>query len=150
MPENDNIPKYMEDIVRKGDHIFCLSNVKLAASSKGLEIQNILQKKFRGEIQENPYTSAQIYPLLENYIDDTKLIALLSDLKKIERDVRNITAHQIVSVTEDWINRKVEMSSKDIMDLLKRLAANAGLSIKQEFWNSYDDMNKLIVDILCL
>ena len=42
------------------------------------------------------------------------------------------------------------MSSKDIMDLLKRLAANAGLSIKQEFWNSYDDMNKLIVDILCL
>ncbi len=88
--------------------------------------------------------------MLENYIDDTKLIALLSDLKKIERDVRNITAHQIVSVTEDWINRKVEMSSKDIMDLLKRLAANAGLSIKQEFWNSYDDMNKLIVDILCL
>ena len=78
------------------------------------------------------------------------MIALLSDLKKIERDVRNITAHQIVSVTEDWINRKVEMSSKDIMDLLKRLAANAGLSIKQEFWNSYDDMNKLIVDILCL
>ena len=150
VPENDNIPKYMEDIVRKGDHIFCLYNVKLAASSKGLEIQNILQKKFRGEIQENPYTSAQIYPLLENYIDDTKLIALLSDLKKIERDVRNITAHQIVSVTEDWINRKVEMSSKDIMDLLKRLAANAGLSIKQEFWNSYDDMNKLIVDILCL
>lgn len=53
-------------------------------------------------------------------------------------------------MTEDWINRKVEMSSKDIMDLLKRLAANAGLSIKQEFWNSYDDMNKLIVDILCL
>ena len=96
-----------------------------------------MQKKFRGEIQEN-------------HIDDTKLIALLSDLKKIERDVRNITAHQIVSVTEDWINRKVEMSSKDIMDLLKRLAANAGLSIKQEFWNSYDDMNKLIVDILCL
>ena len=64
--------------------------------------------------------------------------------------MRNVTAHQMVSVTEEWIQKKVDLSSKEIVDLLKSLAVYSGIPVKKEYWNSYDDMNQRIIEKLCL
>lgn len=70
--------------------------------------------------------------------------SLIDDLKKmrdVESKVRNVAAHEIVSVTNDWIKNRTEMTGEDIMKLLKRLVARAGIRAKAEYWNSYNDMN---------
>lgn len=72
---------------------------------------------------------------------DQNLIDDLKKMRDVESKVRNVAAHEIVSVTNDWIKNRTEMTGEDIMKLLKRLVARAGIRAKAEYWNSYDDMN---------
>lgn len=135
---------------RKGSGQLFLSKEKLEKSEEGREIQKILEAEFSGEIREEFYKSAQIYPILQAKTSDAELGFILEKLRSIEREVRNVTAHQMVSVTEEWIQKMVKMSSKEIVNLLKRLAVYSGIPVKKEYWNSYDDMNALLVEKLCL
>ena len=135
---------------RKGSGQLFLSKEKLEKSEEGREIQKILEAEFSGEIREEFYKSAQIYPILLAKTSDAELGSILEKLRSIEREVRNVTAHQMVSVTEEWIQKMVNMSSKEIVNLLKRLAVYSGIPVKKEYWNSYDDMNALLVEKLCL
>ncbi len=135
---------------RKGSGQLYLSKEKLDRSETGKEIRKILETEFSGELREDFYKSAQIYPILQTKTSDNTLKSILEKLKNVEKEVRNVTAHQMVSVTEEWIQKKVDLSSKEIVDLLKSLAVYSGIPVKKEYWNSYDDMNQRIIEKLCL
>lgn len=71
---------------------------------------------------------------------------LVDNLRTVEKNLRNIAAHQIVSITEDMIRKQTGFTGKQIMDKIKTAFSYAGINVKTEWWNSYDDMNKAIIE----
>ena len=59
--------------------------------------------------------------------------------------LRNLAAHQIISVTGIKIQSQTGYTGKQIMEMLKKTFAFAEMGIKKEYWDSYDDMNTVIV-----
>ena len=77
--------------------------------------------------------------------DDSALKEKANDLIEVEQKVRNVAAHEIVSVTEEWILKRIGKRPDDIMNIIQYLCSKAGIGSKKEDWNSYDDMNQKII-----
>lgn len=69
-------------------------------------------------------------------------------LIEVEHKVRNVAAHEIVSVTADWIQKRIGKKPEDIMAIIQFLCVKAGVGSRKEDWNSYDDMNQKIIQEL--
>lgn len=120
-------------------------------SETGLKILRAMEKRADNqELKEGPLSSMNILWIFQEFSDNGKLLDDLKSMREIESKVRNIAAHEIVSVTNSWIKSRTEMTGEDIMKLLKRLVAHAGIRAKTEYWNSYDDMNAAIAAELLL
>ena len=59
-------------------------------------------------MKDGPYTSNTIMKLFENLssAEDSKLFKLWKSCDDVEQNVRNFAAHEIVSVTEEWIEKE--------------------------------------------
>ena len=84
-------------------------------------------------------------PLINKYSEDNVLKQKIKEIMDIEQAIRNLAAHEIVSVTEEWIKEKTGFSSKQIFELIKFLIVKAGVKVSKEDWESYDKMNEIIV-----
>ena len=60
----------------------------------------------------------------------------------MEEKVRNLAAHDIVSLESNDIKMRTGFTPVQIMDMIKRLFSYTNFSIKSEYWNSYEDMNE--------
>ena len=69
----------------------------------------------------------------------------ITALRSVESNLRNLAAHQIVSVTDITIKEETGYTGKQIMDMIKKSFAYAELSVKREQWESYEDMNRVII-----
>ena len=88
--------------------------------------------------------STHIAALIRNGCSDTALIQRVNDITGIERNVRNIAAHEIVSVTDDWIKSKTGRTAREIFDIIKYLSGMAGINASKKDWDSYDSFNAVI------
>ena len=87
------------------------------------------------------YSEALMY-LIKNLIDDKLLVETVSNIRAVEEDIRNLAAHDIVSLDSDYIREKTEFTPVQTMDMLKILFSRTNFSIKKEDWSSYEDMNE--------
>ena len=92
-------------------------------------------------------SSAELSALIQNSDDfsaDVKNI--VQKLREIERKVRNLAAHQIVSISEQMIKDKTGSDPKQIMDLLRKAFGYTEMNVKASGtqWDSYLHMNKQI------
>ena len=71
---------------------------------------------------------------------------LVSSLRYVERNIRNTAAHEMVSVTDDVIKNITNFSSNAIMKKIEKVFSYTDLDIIDEYWNSYDLMNQLIIE----
>ena len=55
---------------------------------------------------------------------------------------RNTAAHEMVTINDQWIEDKTDLTSEEIMDAIRRLCEFAGLKVD---WDSYDKMNNQII-----
>ena len=93
--------------------------------------------------------SYQLNNLIKHYAkNNLKLISLADDLRNVEIKIRNKTAHEIISVTDDFIKKETGFTSEQIMDKIRKILGFAGINIKNEYWNSYDNMNSIIIDAI--
>ncbi|MBP3584853.1 MAG: hypothetical protein J6J59_04090, partial [Peptococcaceae bacterium] len=115
--------------------------------SKNKELYEHLQNNLpNGGISEKtPLNSTILHEALNLQIKDMPLLEKAKELRKLETDARNIVAHEIVPVTDDWLQQGVGMSSYQIMKLLKEFTQQGCTGIKADVWNSYDEMNKVII-----
>lgn len=72
----------------------------------------------------------------------------IEEITEIEGKLRNVAAHKIVSVTEQWFVEETGKGAKQIYELLKYLIKEAGVNAKKEDWQSYGKMNEEIVRYL--
>ena len=70
---------------------------------------------------------------------------LVQELRTVESSLRNMAAHRIISVTQDTIKKDTGFTGTQIMDRIRKAFSYAGFKIKDEHWNSYDDMNEIII-----
>lgn len=128
--------------------------------SGNLRIKKALDCAFGGCFKAGPVYSSNLKPLILEYVQDEELLELTKKINAIESTVRNLTAHEIIAVTARWVKnnsvpklKKGKASNKnvqgyypeEIYQLIKRYAEKLELGIKKEDWNSYDDMNELII-----
>ena len=77
---------------------------------------------------------------------NSTMLQLSEKIRKIEKNVRNIPAHNLVSVTEAWVKRKCGYIPVEIFELLKQYVKKLHFKIADEDWNSYDVMNQMIIE----
>ena len=96
----------------------------------------VLKSKGKLDINE-----ALLY-LLRNLADDTMLLDIANNLRSVEEKVRNLAAHDIVSLDGNDIKNRTGFTPSQIMDMIKKLFAYTNFGIKPEYWNSYEEMNR--------
>ena len=88
--------------------------------------------------------SVHLKAIILHCSDNPKLNKVVGDLRGVEERLRNMAAHQIISVDEEKIQKETGFTGKQIMDNIKQLFIYTGMNVKEEYWNSYDDFNDLI------
>ena len=71
------------------------------------------------------------------------LYTTLLRLRGIEETVRNIAAHQITKITDEWIKENCNLSSAEILKLLKTTLEDLELARNQD-WAAYERMNECL------
>ena len=107
---------------------------------------DILQKAFNGSFSANFVATVQIVPLIEHYVKDKTIVERARNVLDIEQAIRNLAAHEIVSVTREWIKDRTGFTVEEIFRLVKYLVEKAGIQKNEEKWKSYDRMNALILE----
>lgn len=79
---------------------------------------------------------------------DFTLNTHLIKISAVEQKIRNTTAHEIVSVTDEWIKKETGQSVSEIFDSIKYLIKKSGINAKEDDWKSYDRMNKKIHEFI--
>ncbi len=65
---------------------------------------------------------------------------------QIERKIRNIIAHQIFYIDENWIKKETgNLTPFQIMKLLKKVFCYTSINVRDEYWYVYDEMNRFII-----
>lgn len=131
--------------------VWKISDHKMSTSKYGKDIKKALQNQSQSmEIKYGPLGSVHILYIFRELSQNTKLVDQMESIRKIEASVRNTAAHEIVSVTDDWIYKKVGVHAKDIFRLLEKLVIAAGIHVQNDDWNSFDVMNQDIITALAI
>ena len=116
----------------------------------GSDVLNVLNTKYKrnGGLKEGELSSDPLVELLKVFMPISKKdgIDLIYNLREVEGTVRNIAAHEMVSVTDDVIKNKTGFSSNAIMRMIEKVFSYTDLDIRDEYWDSYDLMNQLIIE----
>ncbi|MBQ3544465.1 MAG: CRISPR-associated protein Csm6 [Lachnospiraceae bacterium] len=126
---------------------------KLNKDDKGKEILKILNNEFsnKGGLRDKTIIYASnLKPLLEHYLKDERLINNVVVLRNIEEKVRNIAAHEIVSITDEKLSKLLDMPIQinKIFSLIKSMVVAAKIRVTEKEWQSYDEMNRIIEKML--
>lgn len=112
------------------------------ANSNILQILRKNTHKFKGGYVYGSHLCA----LIEALCSDPNVVQMAKNLRRVERVLRNEAAHQVVSVTEEVICKKLGMSSDEVMEMIREAFPMAGMPITEEQWRSYDVMNRVIIE----
>lgn len=117
---------------------------RLDLSEAGQVLEDCFGKN-GGHFNAKDISSIHLKALIDHFSADDYLKELVHDIRKVEENIRNLAAHEIISVTEETIRSMTGFSSKKIMNIIKELFDYTGITIREEFWNSYDDLNREII-----
>ena len=120
---------------------------KLLKTDEGKEILRLLDEEFRQFRDESVMMAANLKPILMKYVNDETVKKNVEEMRNIEAKIRNFAAHEIVSVTDDKVKSMLGMSNitmNQIFNKIKNLVVAAKVHVKEEDWNSYDQMNERI------
>ena len=116
-------------------------------SSTGKKIQEILLKE--SQLRTLTYiTNDQLLQLIKSTLDpnsetDKAMFELLNRLRGIEETVRNIAAHQITKITDNWIKENCNLTSAEILSTIKKTLEVMNI-VKNQDWAAYEQMNAYI------
>ena len=112
---------------------------------EGTSLQIKLNENYNGDFRCGPVYSDHLRILIQSYSRDGRLRSLADDLRNVEANIRNMAAHQIVSITEDKIKKTTGFTGKQIMDKIISIFSYTGMNIEEKSWYSYDEMNQRIL-----
>ncbi len=111
------------------------------------DISKVLENNYSNFNYENVY-SDHLVKIILYYSDNNSLNKLVEDLRAVEKNIRNLAAHQIISIDDNKIKDLTGFSGKQIMDKIKTMFNYTKMNIKDGYWNSYNDMNSKIINLI--
>ena len=108
----------------------------------GTELLGIMNEKFY-PFRYGIVYSSHLQPIIEKKCKDDLLKQRTKGLVEIEQNVSNI-----VSATPEWVKEQAGRSVEDILWLLKYICEQVKINTRKENWDSYDYMNKRIIEEL--
>ena len=140
----------LKNYCREGnDGVYRLDNNKFDQSEKGRKYKLAICECLNvNELSRVAYSEKHIMAILRYSCNNPELILKLEEIIEIEKNARHIAAHQIVSVTDEWIKKRTNFTSKQILNKLENIAIQSGISIQKELWNSYNEMNGKIIELI--
>ncbi len=111
---------------------------------EGTKIKSILDEEFKGNFKADLVGTRQMVPLIMNLSNDIALKEKVNNIMDIEQKVRNLPAHEIISVTPEWVKQQSHFTVEQIWNIIKYLIIEVGIKANEEAWNSYDIMNEYI------
>lgn len=143
------LKKYYRESNFDGIMLYKFDETKLKNTEEGKRIIQILNSAFPKEYSfKSAVNSRALLELLRVYCEDASFMKACSVMEEIEPRVRNIAAHEIVSVNYDWICKQGGYKPEQIMEALMNLLQKACPSIKKDMWNSYNQMNQKIISTI--
>lgn len=112
---------------------------------KDTKIEQIFLSHWKDFKYDSVY-SEHIVLLLQELSKDKTLQDTVKRLREVERKIRNMAAHNMVSVSEDKIKRILGFTADDIMRYIRMCFKYTGMKIQDKQWNSYDYMNVKIIE----
>lgn len=109
------------------------------------ELQDALNKSYKGEFKANDILSDHFQNIIKELATDIEIETMTTQIREIEKDVRNISAHNLVSITASWVKKYSGYTPEEIYGFLKNYVKKLRWNIKKEDWNSYDAMNEIII-----
>ena len=142
LTEVGDIKKYCE----KRKDTYWLTRNKLEQSEIGKEVLDVLDKRY-GEFTDCIYTTAHLELIIKEFCSDDKIKShYLKIIRKTETELRNPIAHTIVAVDNGMIKNRIGITAEELYnDVIKKVADSFRL-MKNCTWNSYDEMNKLLIE----
>lgn len=134
---------------RFGEGKRILSIDRMSGNPLGERILGILEEAFKGYggYHNSDLSPAQLVPVIEAMSNDESLKKRVKDLRNAEQNCRHMAAHEIVSVTEEWIKERCGLTPSDILAELNGIAEYIGVK-RSEITGSYEKMNGLIKESL--
>ncbi len=111
---------------------------------QGTEINEIVKVNLGGFGEKN-VSNYHYARLIENYCKDAGVLNVATKLREIESNIRNPAAHEIVCITAEYVQKEIHFTGNQIMHLLRKGLNYAGFHFTQDSWNSYDEMNRVIM-----
>ncbi len=111
----------------------------------GTQVLAELQKGYGMPFKYGYISSDHLRILIEAFSEDTQLKVLVKELRQVEENIRNLAAHQIVSITEKTIRELTGFTGKQIMDKIKAMFSYTDMNLQKGCWKSYDEMNQLLL-----
>lgn len=109
------------------------------------EILAVLVHQYGVEFNPNGFVSSDhLNALVQAMSADERLKKLAQDVRQIEKSLRNMTAHQMVSITPPVIVKRTGFTGGQIMDIIKGLFQYTGIKVTKKDWDSYDQINEEI------
>ena len=127
----------MEGLSEKDDTVKAILNV----------FKEGFKRSFNPDERYSNVTSESLCKIIEKLGKNDELKNDISILRhQVESTIRNLLAHKIVNIDEDWIKRATgNLNEEQIMKLLKKVFRYTDVKVKDEYWNSYDRMNDFII-----
>lgn len=131
---------------------------KLSKDETGREILEILDGAYKNQNSQSGQSgfrcgdvySDHLQKIIQAKSDDEELKKLVRKLRNAEKTIRNLAAHQIVSINKDKIQEETKYSAEMILSMVNRALGYAEVidPDKKELWKSYDEMNEKIVQLM--
>ena len=139
------VDDYCDQYKRAGQWKRMWSAKKLNGTEVGKVLNSHYQKMGKRFEAKDVY-SEHLKILTDHFSSDTHLKQLMEDLRNVESNIRNLAAHEIVSVTDETIKNLTDFYGRDIMSKIKELFGYTEISIRKGYWDSYDEMNRKILE----
>lgn len=110
---------------------------------EGTDVLETLREAY-AQFRYDVVYSAHLNVIVQKRCTDRVMAQRIQDFVEIEHSVRNIAAHNIVSVTDEWIRQRTGKSVSEILWMIKDICERVRINVRKENWDSYDAMNKLI------
>ena len=110
--------------------------------SSGLEVFT-RNKKNKG--LSGPIYAWQLNNIIQARCKDVNLKRRTNELLEIEKRARNLAAHNVVSVTKEWVKEQTGKQVDEIMWIIKYICERVKINTREENWKSYDRMNEQII-----
>ena len=118
----------------------------------GSEVKNILDNAYGGHFRvatnyrPTYVQSDHLVALIKSKTSAAELVNAVDQLRLVEIKVRNIAAHEIVSITDHKINNLTGLTGEGIMELIRKVFTYTSMYDNGLNWDSYREMNEKIIE----